>query len=112
MDFWSIFMFIVLTFLIMSCCGYCCSSKRRGTVLSNQETSKKSRNDYPATSYIPDLEAAGVDGGEIFLFDNTSTSDAAATYETCDVTNDCCDVTNDCCDVTNDCCDTSNDCCD
>ncbi|KAM8714447.1 hypothetical protein ACLKA7_014560 [Drosophila subpalustris] len=34
MDFWGIFMFFLLTFLIMSCCGYCCSSQRRGTVLS------------------------------------------------------------------------------
>ncbi|XP_023179370.1 uncharacterized protein LOC111605150 isoform X8 [Drosophila hydei] len=34
MDFWGIFMFFLLTFLIMSCCGYCCTSKRRGTVLS------------------------------------------------------------------------------
>ncbi|XP_060653183.1 protein shisa-5 isoform X11 [Drosophila nasuta] len=34
MDFWGIFMFFVIAFLIMSCCGYCCSSKRHGTVLS------------------------------------------------------------------------------
>lgn len=34
MDFWGIFMFFLLAFLIMSCCGYCCSRKQQGAVLS------------------------------------------------------------------------------
>uniref|UniRef100_A0A1A9VIE4 Uncharacterized protein n=1 Tax=Glossina austeni TaxID=7395 RepID=A0A1A9VIE4_GLOAU len=34
MDLWSIFLFFVICFLLMSCCGYCCTKKRRGAVLS------------------------------------------------------------------------------
>ncbi|KNC26598.1 hypothetical protein FF38_09996 [Lucilia cuprina] len=34
MDLWGIFMFFFLAFIIMSCCGYCCSRKQRGAVLS------------------------------------------------------------------------------
>ncbi|XP_068145203.1 uncharacterized protein [Drosophila tropicalis] len=57
MDFWSIFMFIVLTFLIMSCCGYCCSSKRRGTVLSTPvvvtSATHTAPGGYPVTQLPP-----------------------------------------------------------
>uniref|UniRef100_A0A1A9ZE24 Uncharacterized protein n=1 Tax=Glossina pallidipes TaxID=7398 RepID=A0A1A9ZE24_GLOPL len=35
MDLWSIFLFFVICFLLMSCCGYCCTKKRRGAVLSD-----------------------------------------------------------------------------
>ncbi|TMW42151.1 hypothetical protein DOY81_012769, partial [Sarcophaga bullata] len=35
MDFWGIFvMFFLLAFIIMSCCGFCCTRKQRGAVLS------------------------------------------------------------------------------
>ncbi|XP_058981816.1 uncharacterized protein LOC101897338 isoform X12 [Musca domestica] len=34
MDFWSICFMFFFVFVIFSCCGYCCTKKRRGTVLS------------------------------------------------------------------------------
>uniref|UniRef100_A0A1B0FJM1 Uncharacterized protein n=1 Tax=Glossina morsitans morsitans TaxID=37546 RepID=A0A1B0FJM1_GLOMM len=37
MDLWSIFLFFVICFLLMSCCGYCCTKKRRGAVLSDTD---------------------------------------------------------------------------
>ncbi|XP_073845211.1 uncharacterized protein isoform X8 [Musca autumnalis] len=34
MDFWGIVFMFFFVFIIFSCCGYCCTKKRRGTVLS------------------------------------------------------------------------------
>ncbi|XP_061400182.1 protein shisa-5 [Musca vetustissima] len=34
MDFWGICFMFFFVFVIFSCCGYCCTKKRRGTVLS------------------------------------------------------------------------------
>ncbi|EDW08910.1 annexin A11 isoform X6 [Drosophila mojavensis] len=62
MDFWGIFMFFLLTFLIMSCCGYCCTTKRRGTVLSTPVVVTSATHtapggypvtQIPATTYQP-----------------------------------------------------------
>ncbi|EDV36358.1 uncharacterized protein Dana_GF12001, isoform A [Drosophila ananassae] len=57
MDFWGIFMFFVLTFLIMSCCGYCCSSRRQGTVLSTPvvvtSATHAAPGGYPVTQLPP-----------------------------------------------------------
>ncbi|XP_032591036.1 actin cytoskeleton-regulatory complex protein PAN1 isoform X4 [Drosophila grimshawi] len=62
MDFWGIFMFCLLTFLVMSCCGYCCTSKRRGTVLSTPVVVTSATHtapggypvtQIPATTYQP-----------------------------------------------------------
>ncbi|XP_030560277.1 tyrosine-protein phosphatase non-receptor type 23 isoform X9 [Drosophila novamexicana] len=62
MDFWGIFMFFLLTFLVMSCCGYCCTSKRRGTVLSTPVVVTSATHtapggypvtQIPATTYQP-----------------------------------------------------------
>uniref|UniRef100_A0A1L8EA06 Putative secreted protein n=2 Tax=Haematobia irritans TaxID=7368 RepID=A0A1L8EA06_HAEIR len=34
MDFWDVFICFLFMFIIFSCCGYCCTRKRRGAVLS------------------------------------------------------------------------------
>lgn len=36
MDLWGIFMVFLFMFIIFSCCGYCCTKKRRGAVLSGE----------------------------------------------------------------------------
>ncbi|XP_037954111.1 protein shisa-5 isoform X9 [Teleopsis dalmanni] len=57
MDIWGIFMFCLLVFLIMSCCGYCCSSKRRGTILSTPvvvtSATHTAPGGYPVTQMPP-----------------------------------------------------------
>ncbi|XP_030380923.1 protein shisa-5 isoform X4 [Scaptodrosophila lebanonensis] len=58
MDFWSIFVFFLLTFLIMSCCGYCCTSKRRGTVLSTPVVVTSATHTAPS-GYVTQLPPPG-----------------------------------------------------
>ncbi|XP_016957686.1 MAGE-like protein 2 isoform X4 [Drosophila biarmipes] len=57
MDFWGIFMFFLLTFLIMSCCGYCCTSRRQGAVLSTPvvvtSATHTAPGGYPVTQLPP-----------------------------------------------------------
>ncbi|XP_049309532.1 protein shisa-5 isoform X8 [Bactrocera dorsalis] len=57
MDFWALLTIVVLTIFIMSCCGYCCSSKQRGTVLSTPvvvtSTTHTAPGSYPVTQMPP-----------------------------------------------------------
>ncbi|XP_039956090.1 extensin isoform X6 [Bactrocera tryoni] len=57
MDFWALLTIVVLTIFIMSCCGYCCSSKQRGTVLATPvvvtSTTHTAPGSYPVTQVPP-----------------------------------------------------------
>uniref|UniRef100_A0A0A1WVY7 Translation initiation factor IF-2 n=1 Tax=Zeugodacus cucurbitae TaxID=28588 RepID=A0A0A1WVY7_ZEUCU len=57
MDFWAILIIVAVTVFIMSCCGYCCSSKQRGTVLSTPvvvtSTTHTAPGGYPITQVPP-----------------------------------------------------------
>ncbi|XP_039481969.1 annexin A11 isoform X5 [Drosophila santomea] len=63
MDFWGIFMFFLLSFLIMSCCGYCCTTKRQGAVLSTPvvvtSATHTAPGGYPVTQLPPPVYPAG-----------------------------------------------------
>ncbi|SPP75601.1 atrophin-1 isoform X8 [Drosophila guanche] len=66
MDFWSVFMFFVLTFLIMSCCGYCCTSRRQGAVLSTPVVVTSATHTAPGGYPVTQLPPPGYPAGNAY----------------------------------------------
>ncbi|XP_022220250.1 uncharacterized protein LOC111072589 isoform X11 [Drosophila obscura] len=66
MDFWSVFMFFVLTFLIMSCCGYCCTSRRQGAVLSTPVVVTSATHTAPGGYPVTQLPPPGYPAGNVY----------------------------------------------
>ncbi|XP_037716183.1 probable pathogenesis-related protein ARB_02861 isoform X8 [Drosophila subpulchrella] len=66
MDFWGIFMFFLLTFLIMSCCGYCCTSRRQGAVLSTPVVVTSATHTAPGGYPVTQLPPPGYPAGNAY----------------------------------------------
>ncbi|XP_016943488.3 uncharacterized protein [Drosophila suzukii] len=67
MDFWGIFMFFLLTFLIMSCCGYCCTSRRQGAVLSTPVVVTSATHTAPGGYPVTQLPPPGYPAGNAYV---------------------------------------------
>ncbi|XP_016986169.1 protein shisa-5 isoform X6 [Drosophila rhopaloa] len=67
MDFWGIFMFFLLTFLIMSCCGYCCTSRRQGAVLSTPVVVTSATHTAPGGYPVTQLPPPGYPAGNVYV---------------------------------------------
>ncbi|EDW90700.1 annexin A11 isoform X6 [Drosophila yakuba] len=76
MDFWGIFMFFLLSFLIMSCCGYCCTTRRQGAVLSTPVVVTSATHTAPGGYPVTQLPPPGYPAGNAYV---TSTSYPAQT---------------------------------
>nr|XP_016943488.1 MAGE-like protein 2 isoform X10 [Drosophila suzukii] len=67
MDFWGIFMFFLLTFLIMSFCGYCCTSRRQGAVLSTPVVVTSATHTAPGGYPVTQLPPPGYPAGNAYV---------------------------------------------
>ncbi|XP_043644093.1 annexin A11 isoform X5 [Drosophila teissieri] len=67
MDFWGIFMFFLLTFLIMSCCGYCCTTRRQGAVLSTPVVVTSATHTAPGGYPVTQLPPPGYPAGNAYV---------------------------------------------
>ncbi|XP_067631734.1 uncharacterized protein [Eurosta solidaginis] len=57
MDLWALFALVFIIFVIMSCCRFCCSNKKRGTVLSTPvvvtSATHTAPRSYPVAQMVP-----------------------------------------------------------